>query len=76
MSDEASPTGQLQDEREPHAARENTVNLESATWVPLRWPAEWRDASLLEPVGGSPPQELKHWVSFGDVRGLEQGHEA
>ena len=47
------PTGQLQDEREPHAARENTVNLESATWVPLRWPAEWRDASLLEPVGGA-----------------------
>ena len=53
MADEASPTGQLQDEREPHAARENTVNLESATWVPLRWPAEWRDTSLLEAVAGA-----------------------
>lgn len=31
---------------------------------------------LLEPVGGSPPQELEHWVSFGDVRDLEPGHEA
>ncbi|PRI12771.1 flavin reductase [Mycobacterium shigaense] len=31
---------------------------------------------LLEPEGGSPPQELEHWVSFGDVRHLEPGHEA
>jgi len=31
---------------------------------------------LLKPVGGSPPQELEHWVSFGDVRHLEPGHEA
>lgn len=31
---------------------------------------------LLEPVGGSPPHELEHWVSFGDVRDLEPGHEA
>jgi flavin reductase (DIM6/NTAB) family NADH-FMN oxidoreductase RutF len=31
---------------------------------------------LLEPVGGSPPHELERWVSFGDVRDLEPGHEA
>jgi flavin reductase (DIM6/NTAB) family NADH-FMN oxidoreductase RutF len=31
---------------------------------------------LLEPVGGSPPQELEHWVSYGDVRDLQPGHEA
>lgn len=31
---------------------------------------------LLEPVAGNPPQELEHWVSFGDVRNLEPGHEA
>ncbi len=31
---------------------------------------------LLEPVGGSPPQELEHWVSYGDVRDLTPGHEA
>jgi flavin reductase (DIM6/NTAB) family NADH-FMN oxidoreductase RutF len=31
---------------------------------------------LLAPVGGSPPQKLKTWVSFGDVRELQPGHEA
>lgn len=31
---------------------------------------------LLEPVDGSPPQELEHWVSYGDVRDLQPGHEA
>lgn len=31
---------------------------------------------LLAPVGGSPPRELETWVSFGDVRELEPGHEA
>jgi flavin reductase (DIM6/NTAB) family NADH-FMN oxidoreductase RutF len=31
---------------------------------------------LLAPVGGSPPQELKTWVSFGDVHELQPGHEA
>ncbi|MCV7090470.1 flavin reductase family protein [Mycobacterium interjectum] len=31
---------------------------------------------LLEPVDGRPPQELEEWVSFGDVRHLEPGHEA
>jgi flavin reductase (DIM6/NTAB) family NADH-FMN oxidoreductase RutF len=31
---------------------------------------------LLEPVDGSPPHALRHWVSFGDVRHLEPGHEA
>jgi flavin reductase (DIM6/NTAB) family NADH-FMN oxidoreductase RutF len=31
---------------------------------------------LLEPVDGKPPQELEHWVSFGDVHHLQPGHEA
>ncbi len=31
---------------------------------------------LLEPVAGNPPQELESWVTFGDVRHLEPGHEA
>jgi flavin reductase (DIM6/NTAB) family NADH-FMN oxidoreductase RutF len=31
---------------------------------------------LLEPVGGNPPHELEHWVSFGDVQHLQPGHEA
>ncbi|OBG66374.1 flavin reductase family protein [Mycobacterium sp. E3339] len=31
---------------------------------------------LLAPVDGSPPRELERWVSFGDVRHLEPGHEA
>ncbi len=31
---------------------------------------------LLEPVDGQPPQELEEWVTFGDVRHLEPGHEA
>jgi flavin reductase (DIM6/NTAB) family NADH-FMN oxidoreductase RutF len=31
---------------------------------------------LLAPVGGSPPQELEAWVSFGDVHELQPGHEA
>jgi flavin reductase (DIM6/NTAB) family NADH-FMN oxidoreductase RutF len=31
---------------------------------------------LLEPVDGKPPHALAHWVSFGDVRHLEPGHEA
>ncbi len=30
---------------------------------------------LLEPVDGAPPHELEHWVSFGDVRDLQPGHE-
>ena len=31
---------------------------------------------LLEPVDGSPPHELEHWVSFGDVHDLQPGHDA
>jgi flavin reductase (DIM6/NTAB) family NADH-FMN oxidoreductase RutF len=31
---------------------------------------------LLAPVGGSPPQKLETWVSFGDVHELQAGHEA
>ncbi|BBY00745.1 flavin reductase family protein [Mycobacterium seoulense] len=31
---------------------------------------------LLAPVDGQPPRELESWVSFGDVRHLEPGHEA
>jgi flavin reductase (DIM6/NTAB) family NADH-FMN oxidoreductase RutF len=31
---------------------------------------------LLEPVDGDPPHELERWVSFGDVRDMEPGHEA
>ncbi len=31
---------------------------------------------LLAPVDGKPPEELERWVSFGDVRHLEPGHEA
>lgn len=31
---------------------------------------------LLEPVDGRAPQELERWVSFGDVRHLQPGHEA
>ncbi|OJZ70163.1 flavin reductase [Mycobacterium paraffinicum] len=31
---------------------------------------------LLAPVDGHPPEELESWVSFGDVRHLEPGHEA
>ena len=31
---------------------------------------------LLEPVGGDPPDQLEHWVSFGDVHDLQPGHEA
>ncbi|MCV7381676.1 flavin reductase [Mycobacterium alsense] len=31
---------------------------------------------LLEPVDGRPPQDLERWVSFGDVRDLQPGHEA
>lgn len=32
---------------------------------------------LLEPVDGDPPhEELEQWVSFGDVRHLQPGHEA
>jgi flavin reductase (DIM6/NTAB) family NADH-FMN oxidoreductase RutF len=31
---------------------------------------------LLAPVAGSPPHELERWVSFGDVRDLQPGHEA
>ncbi|WP_412033705.1 flavin reductase family protein [Mycobacterium sherrisii] len=31
---------------------------------------------LLRPLDGDPPAELEQWVSFGDVRTLEPGHEA
>lgn len=31
---------------------------------------------LLEPTDGSPPDGLEQWVSFGDVRDLQPGHEA
>ncbi|MCV6967213.1 flavin reductase [Mycobacterium intermedium] len=31
---------------------------------------------LLEPVAGSPPEQLEHWVTFSDVRDMEPGHEA
>lgn len=31
---------------------------------------------LLAPMDGRPPRELESWVSFGDVRHLEPGHEA
>jgi len=31
---------------------------------------------LLAPVDGRPPHELEQWVSFGDVRNLQPGHEA
>ncbi|ORB70148.1 flavin reductase family protein [Mycobacterium scrofulaceum] len=31
---------------------------------------------LLAPIDGNPPRELESWVSFGDVRHLEPGHEA
>lgn len=31
---------------------------------------------LLEPVAGSPPEHLEHWVTFSDVRDMEPGHEA
>lgn len=31
---------------------------------------------LLAPIDGEPPRELESWVSFGDVRHLEPGHEA
>jgi flavin reductase (DIM6/NTAB) family NADH-FMN oxidoreductase RutF len=31
---------------------------------------------LLAPVDGSPPKELETWVSFGDVRDMQPGHEA
>jgi len=31
---------------------------------------------LLEPVDGSAPHHLEHWVSYGDVRDLQPGHEA
>lgn len=31
---------------------------------------------LLAPIDGDPPRELESWVSFGDVRHLEPGHEA
>ncbi|ODR06070.1 flavin reductase [Mycobacterium sherrisii] len=31
---------------------------------------------LLQPLDGDPPTELEQWVSFGDVRTLEPGHEA
>ncbi|MCV6973819.1 flavin reductase family protein [Mycobacterium bourgelatii] len=31
---------------------------------------------LLEPVAGSPPEQLEHWVTFSDVRDIEPGHEA
>ncbi|MFP1152098.1 flavin reductase family protein [Mycobacterium sherrisii] len=31
---------------------------------------------LLQPLDGDPPAELEQWVSFGDVRTLEPGHEA
>ena len=31
---------------------------------------------LLEPVDGSAPHDLQRWVSFGDVRDLQPGHEA
>jgi flavin reductase (DIM6/NTAB) family NADH-FMN oxidoreductase RutF len=31
---------------------------------------------LLAPVDGNPPHQLERWVSFGDVRDLDPGHEA
>ncbi len=31
---------------------------------------------LLQPLDGDPPDALEQWVSFGDVRSLEPGHEA
>jgi hypothetical protein len=31
---------------------------------------------LLTPIDGRPPTALESWVSFGDVRHLEPGHEA
>jgi len=41
-----------------------------------RFPLGDHVGHLLEPVDGRPPKELEQWVSFGDVRHLEPGHEA
>lgn len=41
-----------------------------------RFPLGDHVGHLLEPVAGQPPHELERWVSFGDVRHLEPGHEA
>lgn len=41
-----------------------------------RFPLGDHVGHLLAPVGGSAPRELESWVSFGDVRQLEPGHEA
>jgi flavin reductase (DIM6/NTAB) family NADH-FMN oxidoreductase RutF len=41
-----------------------------------RFPLGDHVGHLLEPVDGEPPHELDRWVSFGDVRHLEPGHEA
>ncbi|OBI82932.1 flavin reductase family protein [Mycobacterium sp. 1245805.9] len=41
-----------------------------------RFPLGDHVGHLLEPVDGRPPHELEQWVSFGDVRHLEPGHEA
>ncbi|MBW0012751.1 flavin reductase family protein [Mycobacterium sp.] len=41
-----------------------------------RFPLGDHVGQLLEPVDGDPPRESEGWVSFGDVRHLEPGHEA
>jgi flavin reductase (DIM6/NTAB) family NADH-FMN oxidoreductase RutF len=41
-----------------------------------RFPLGDHIGHLLEPVAGRPPGELEQWVSFGDVRHLDPGHEA
>ena len=41
-----------------------------------RFPLGDHVGHLLEPVGGSPPKELEHWVSLSDVGHLDPGHEA
>lgn len=41
-----------------------------------RFPLGDHVGHLLEPVDGSPPHEVAHWVSFGDVRDLQPGHDA
>jgi hypothetical protein len=41
-----------------------------------RFPLGDHVGHLPEPVDGDPPQELEHWVFFGDVRHLQPGHDA
>ena len=63
-----------------HGRAQTPILDDAATWfvgeILDRFSLGDQVGHLLEPVDRKPPQDLEHWVSFGDVHHLQPGHEA